>query len=237
MRNHPPHYTLPADLLPILPPLPPESSRQMENITRLMLSISPEMSSVVPVYRDLKRLATWLETQSAMPGIERDSLSVSLFLDPIAHCALSDFAPVISITSSSLAKACALAALVVIISLKRKYDSLPGALPSYPTTILDALRDSEMDGPKFLMLRLWLLTIAGISTTEQNERQSAQMRLVTEMRAAGLQNWRSVTERISPMPWFKGLWEAECTLLGEDVMSKLHLSDSAPCGIPYGHVA
>ncbi|TGJ81323.1 hypothetical protein E0Z10_g7435 [Xylaria hypoxylon] len=237
MRNHPPHYALPADLLPILLPPPLESSRQMENMTALMLSISPEMSSVVHVYRDLKRLAAWLETQSAMPDIERDSLSVSLFLDPIAHRALSDSAPIMSMTSSPLAKACALAALVIIISLRRKYDSFPGALPSYPITITDALRDSDMDGPKFLTLRLWLLTIAGISTTEQNERQGAQMRLVAEMRAAGLRNWRGVTERISHMPWFERLWEEECMLLGEDVMSKLHLSETATCGISYDHAA
>ncbi|KAI0459553.1 hypothetical protein F5B21DRAFT_248460 [Xylaria acuta] len=237
MRNHPPHYALPADLLPILLPPPLESSRQMENMTALMLSISPEMSSVVHVYRDLKRLAAWLETQSAMPGIERDSLSVSLFLDPIAHRALSDSAPIMSMTSSPLVKACALAALVIIISLRRKYDSFPGALPSYPITITDALRDSEMDGPKFLTLRLWLLTIAGISTTERSERQGAQVRLVAEMRAAGLRNWRGVTERISPMPWFERLWEEECMLLGEDVVSKLHLSETATCGISYDHAA
>ncbi|KAI0903389.1 hypothetical protein F4823DRAFT_618724 [Ustulina deusta] len=237
MRNHPPHYALPADLLPTLLPPPLESSRQMENMTALMLSISPEMSSVVHVYRDLKRLAAWLETQSAMPSIERDSLSVSLFLDPIAHRALSDSAPIMSMTSSPLVKACALAALMIIISLRRKYDSFPGALPSYPITITDALRDSEMDGPKFLTLRLWLLTIAGILTTERNEQQGAQVRLVAEMRAAGLRNWRGVTERISPMPWFERLWEEECMLLGEDVMSKLHLSETATCGILYDHAA
>lgn len=239
MRNHPPHYALPADLLPILPPLPLECSSQMENITALMLSISPEMSSVVPVYRDLKRLAAWLENQSAMPGIERDCLSVSLFLDPIAHRALTDSAPIISNSSSPLAKACALAALVIIISLRRKHDGFPGALPSYPITITDALRNSEMNGPKLLMLRLWLLTISGISTTERNERQDAQVGLVAEMRAAGLRNWKGVMERISPMPWFKRLWEEECMLLGEDVMSKLHLSETetATCGISYGHAA
>lgn len=231
MQSHPPHYALPADLLPILPPLPLESSSQMENITALMLSISPEMSSVVHVYRDLKRLAAWLETRSATPGIERDCLSVSLFLDPIAHRALSDSALIISTTSSPLAKACALAALVIIISLRRKYDGFPGALPSYPITITDAVRNSEMDGPKFLMLRLWLLTISGISTTERNEREGAQAGLVVEMRAAGLRNWRGVMERISPMPWFKRLWEEECMLLGEDVMSKLHLSETATYGI------
>ncbi|OTA84578.1 hypothetical protein M434DRAFT_171389 [Hypoxylon sp. CO27-5] len=231
MRNHPPHYVLPADILPALPPPSLESSRQMENITALMLSISPEMSSVVHVYRDLKRLATWVETRSATPDIEGDSLSASLFLDQIAHRALSDCAPIISITSSPLAKACALAALVIIISLRRKYDSFPGALPSYPITITDALKKSEMDGPEFLMLRLWLLTIAGISATEQKERQSAQARLVAEMRAAGLRNWRDVIELISPMPWFKSLWEEECMLLGEDVMSKLPLSETVTCGI------
>ncbi|KAI1075961.1 hypothetical protein F5B20DRAFT_584710 [Whalleya microplaca] len=237
MRNHPPHYALPADLLPILPPLPLENSIQMENITALMFSISPEMSSVVHVYRDLKRLAAWLESQPTMPGIERDCLSVSLFLDPIAHRALSDCAPIISITSSPLAKACALAALEIIISLRRKHDSFPGALPSYPITITDALRNSEMDDPKFLMLRLWLLTISGISTTEQNERHGAEVGLVAEMRAAGLRNWRGVMERISPMPWFKRLWEEECMLLGEDVMSKLHLSETATCGISYDHAS
>ncbi|KAI0380713.1 hypothetical protein F5Y04DRAFT_96652 [Hypomontagnella monticulosa] len=231
MRNHPPHYALPADLLPILPSLPPESLQQMENITALMLSISPEMSSVVDVYQDLKRLAAWFETQSAMLEIERDTLSVSLFLDPIAHRALSDCAPIISTTSSPLTKACALAALVIIISLRRKYGSYPGTLPSYPITITDALGDSEIDGPEFLTLRLWLLIIAGISTTEQNERQSAQGCLVTEMRAAGLQSWTEVTERISPMPWFKGLWEEELMLLGEDVMSKLHLPGTATCRV------
>ncbi|KAH8159908.1 hypothetical protein CIB48_g8350 [Xylaria polymorpha] len=233
MQNHPPHYALPADLLPTLLPPPLESLRQMENMTALMLSISPEMSSVVHVYRDLKRLAAWLETQSAMPGIERDSLSVSLFLDPIAHRALSNSAPIISKTSPPLAKACALAALVIIISLRRKYDSFPGARPSYPITITDALRGSEMDGPKFLTLRLWLLTIAGITTTEWNGRQGAQMRLVAEMRAAGLRNWRDVTERISAMPWFERLWEEEYMLLGEDVMSLLHLSETVTCGISY----
>ncbi|RYC65924.1 hypothetical protein CHU98_g332 [Xylaria longipes] len=236
MRNHPPYYALPADLLPILLPPPLESSRQMENMTALMLSISPEVSSVVHVYRDLKRLAAWLGTQSVMPGIERDSLSVSLFLDPIAHRALSDSAPIMSMTSA-LAKACALAALMIIISLRRKYDSFPGALPPYPITITDALRDSEMAGSKLLTLRLWLLTIAGILTTERNERQGAQVRLVAEMRAAGLRNWRGVTERISPMPWFETLWEEECMLLGEDVMSKLHLSETATCGISYDHAA
>ncbi|KAI6085777.1 hypothetical protein F4821DRAFT_145160 [Hypoxylon rubiginosum] len=235
MRNHLPHYALPADLLPILPPLPPESSRQIENITALMLSISPEMSSVVHIYRDLKRLAAWFENQSAVPGIGRDSLSVSLFLDPIAHRALSDFAPMMSIASSPLTKACALAALVIIISLRRKHDSFPGALPPYPRTITDALKDSDTDGPEFLTLRLWLLTISGISTTERNERQGAKVRLVAEMRAAGLQNWKGVTERISVMPWFKGLWEEECMLLGKDVMSMIHLSETetATCGISY----
>lgn len=237
MQNHLPHYALPADLLPILLPPPLESSREMENMTALMLSISPEMSSVVHVYRDLKRLAAWLETQSAMPGIERDSLSVSLFLDPIAHRALSDSAPIMSMTSPPLAKACALAALAIIISLRRKYDSFPSALPSYPITMTDALGDSEMDGPEFLMLRLWLLTIAGIAATERNERQGAQVGLVAEMRAAGLRNWRGVTERISPMPWFERLWEEECMLLGEDVMSMLHLSKTAACGISYDHAA
>ncbi|KAI1377246.1 hypothetical protein F4677DRAFT_444472 [Hypoxylon crocopeplum] len=237
MRNHPPHYALPADLLPILPPLPLDSSSQMESITALMLSISPEMSSVVHVYRDLKRLAAWLETRSAMPGIEGDCLSVSLFLDPIAHRALSDSAPIISITSSPLAKACALAALAIIISLRRKHDGFPGALPSYPITITDALRNSEMDGPEFLMLRLWLLTISGISTTERNERQGAQAGLMAEMRAAGLRNWRGVMERISPMPWFKSLWEEECMLLGKDVMSKLRLSETITCGISYDYAA
>ncbi|XXH03721.1 hypothetical protein Hte_010127 [Hypoxylon texense] len=225
MQNLPPHYALPADLLPILPPLPLESSRQMEDVTALILSISPEMSSVVHVYRDLKRFAAWLETQSAMSDIERDSLSVSLFLDPIAHCALSNCAPIISITSSPLAKACALAALMIIISLRRKHDSFPGALPSYPITITDALRNSETDGPGFLMLRLWLLTISAISTTERNERQGAHARLVAEMRAAGLQNWKDVTEQISPMPWFK-IWEEECTLLGEGVMSNVRRSET-----------
>ncbi|KAI8623465.1 hypothetical protein F5Y19DRAFT_372336 [Xylariaceae sp. FL1651] len=227
MRNHPPHYALPADLLPILLPPPLESSCQMESMTALMLSISPEMSSIVHVYRDLKWLAAWLETQSAMPGIERDSLSVSLFLDPIAHRVLSDVAPIMYMNSSPLEKACALAALVIVISLRRKYNSFPGALPSYPITITDALRDSEINGPEFLMLRLWLLTIAGISTTDWNERKSAQVRLVAEMRAAGLRNWRGVTERISSMPWFEKLWEEECMLLGEDVMSKLDLSETA----------
>ncbi|KAI1773319.1 hypothetical protein F4818DRAFT_124169 [Hypoxylon cercidicola] len=239
MRNHPPHYALPADLLPILPSLPLESSSQMENITALLLSISPEMSSVVHIYHDLKMLAVWLETQSAMPSIERDCQSVSLFLDPIAHRALSDSAPILSTTSSPLAKACALAALVIIISLRREHDGFPGALPSYLIAITDALRNSEMDGPQFIMLRLWLLIISGISTMERNERRGAQVGLVAEMRAAGLQNWRSVMERISPMPWFKGLWEEECMLLGEDVMSKLHLSETetATCGISYDHAA
>lgn len=237
MQNHLPHYALPADLLPILLPPPLESSREMENMTTLMLSISPEMSSVVHVYRDLKRLAAWLETQSAMPGIESDSLSVSLFLDPIAHRALSDSAPIMSMASPPLAKACALAALAIIISLRRKYDSFPSALPSYPITITGALRDSEMDGPEFLTLRLWLLTIAGIAATERNERQGAQVGLVAEMRAAGLRSWRGVTERISPMPWFERLWEEECMLLGEDVMSMLHLSETAACGISYDHAA
>ncbi|KAI1426297.1 hypothetical protein F5Y12DRAFT_290752 [Xylaria sp. FL1777] len=236
MRNHPPHYALPAELLPILLPPPLESLRQMENMTALMLSISPEMSRVVHVYRDLKRLAAWLETQSAMPGIERDSLSVSLFLDPIAHRALSDSALIMSMTSP-LAKACALAALVIIISLRRIHDTFPGALPSYPITIIDALKDSEMDGLNFLTLRLWLLIIAGISTTERNERQEAQVRLVAEMRAVGLRNWRSVTERISPMPWFESLWVEECMLLGEDVMSKLQLSETATYGTSYDHAA
>ncbi|KAI1412059.1 hypothetical protein F5Y13DRAFT_50721 [Hypoxylon sp. FL1857] len=237
MQNHPPHYALPADLLPELPPLSLESSREMENTTALMLSILPEMPSVVHVYRDLKRLAAWLETPPATPGTEEDSLSVSLFLDPIAHRALSDSAPIISITSSPIAKACALAALVIIILLRRKHDSFPGALPSYSITITDAVKNSGMDGPEFLMLRLWLLTIAGISTTERNERQSAQVKLVAEMRAAGLQNWRDVIERISPMPWFKSLWEEECTSLGEDVMSQLPLSETATCGISYDHAA
>ncbi|TRX91137.1 hypothetical protein FHL15_007925 [Xylaria flabelliformis] len=237
MRNHPPHYALPADLLPILLPPPLESSLQMENMTALMLSISPEMSRVVHVYRDLKKLTAWLETQSAMPGIEIDSLSISLFLDPIAHRALSDPAAMMSMTSPSLAKACTLAALVIIISLKRKYDSFPGALPTYPNTITDALRDSEIDGSRFLTLRLWLLVIAGILTTEQNERQRVQAKLVAEMRAAGLRKWRGVTERISLMPWFESLWEEECVLLGEEVMSKLHLSETTSYNILYNHAA
>ncbi|KAF2963968.1 hypothetical protein GQX73_g9604 [Xylaria multiplex] len=214
MRNHPPHYALPVDLLPILLPLPLESSHQMENMATLMLSISPEMSSVVHAYRDLKKLATWLETQSATPGIERDGLSVSLFLDPIAHRILSNSAPIMSMTPP-LAKACALAALVIIILVRRKYDSFPGALPSHSITIINALRGSEMDDPKFVTLRLWLLTIAGIATMERDEGQGAQIRLAAEMRAAGLQNWRGVTERISSMPWFERLWEEECMLLGE----------------------
>ncbi|KAI0798763.1 hypothetical protein GGR55DRAFT_703044 [Xylaria sp. FL0064] len=231
MRNHPPHYALPADLLPILLPPPLESSRQMENMTKLMLSISPEMSSLVHVYRDLKKLAAWLDTQSAMPGIERDNLSVCLFLDPIAHRALSDSAPIMFMTSHPLAKACALAALMVIISVRRKYDSFPGALPSYVTTITNALGNAEMHSPEHLTLRLWLLTIAGITTTERNERQSSQAGLITEMKAAGLRDWRDVRERISSMPWFERLWEEECKLLGEDVMSKLHLSQTAMCGM------
>ncbi|KAI0436259.1 hypothetical protein F4803DRAFT_542892 [Xylaria telfairii] len=235
MGGHLPHYALPDDLLPILLPAPLESSRRMENMASLMLSISPEMSSVVYVYRDLTRLAAWLETQSSMPGIERDSLSVSLFLDPIAHRALSDCAPIMSMTSSPPVKACALAALTVIISLRRKYDGFPGALPSYTITITHALRDSGMDGPKFLTLRLWLLTIAGIAATERNERQSAQVRLVAEMRAAGLRDWGDVTKRISAMPWFKRLWEEDCILLGEDVISMLYLSETTTCGISYDH--
>ncbi|KAI0472408.1 hypothetical protein F4859DRAFT_103774 [Xylaria cf. heliscus] len=237
IRNHPPHYALPADLLPILLPPPLEILLQMENMTALMLSIAPEMSSIVHVYCDLKRLAAWLETQSAMPGIERDSLSVSLFLDPIAHRALSDSSLIMPTTSSPLAKACALAALMIIISLRHKYDSFPGSLPRYPITITDALRDSEMNSPGFRTLRMWLLTIAGILTTEQDERQSAQVRLVAEMRVAGLRNWRDVTERISLMPWFGGLWEEECMLLGVDVMSKLRLSEIATYGISYDHAA
>ncbi|KAI0187000.1 hypothetical protein EV127DRAFT_437606 [Xylaria flabelliformis] len=236
MRNHPPRYALPTDLLPTLLPPPLESSLQMENMTALMLSISPEMSRVVHVYRDLKRLAAWLESQSEIPGIERDSLSVSLFLDPIAHRALSDSAAMMSMTSS-LAKACVLAALAIIISLKRKYDSFPGALPTYPNTITDALRDSEIDGPRFLALRLWLLVIAGILATEQNERQRAQVKLVAEMKTAGLRNWRGFTERISFMPWFESLWEEECVLLGEEVMSKLHLSETAMYDILYNPAA
>ncbi|KAI0544123.1 hypothetical protein F4679DRAFT_589799 [Xylaria curta] len=236
MRNHPPHYALPADLLPTLLPPPLESSRQMEDMTTLMLSVSPEMSSVVHVYRDLKRLAAWLETQSAMPGIERDSLSVSLFLDPIAHRTLSDSAPIMSTTSSPLAKACALAALVIIISLKRKYDSFPGALPTYSNTITAALGDSEMNGPKFLTLRLWLLAIAGILTTEQNERQRVQVRLAAEMSAVGLRDWRGVTERLSLMPWFESLWEEEYALLGEEVMPKLPLSETITYDIIPGRV-
>ncbi|KAI0876731.1 hypothetical protein GGS24DRAFT_450107 [Hypoxylon argillaceum] len=235
MRNHPPYYALPGDLLPTLLPLPLERSRQMENITALMLSVSPEMLSVVHIYRDLKRIAAWLETESAMSGIESDSLSVSLFLDPIAHRALSDSAPVMSMASSTLAKACMLAALVIIISLRHKYNSFPGALPSYAITITGALGDAEIDGPDFLTLRLWLLTIAGILATERNERQGAQARLVAEMKVAGLRNWREVTERISPMPWFAKLWEEEYMLLGEDVMLKLHLSETATCGISYDH--
>ncbi|KAI1279383.1 hypothetical protein F5Y07DRAFT_41630 [Xylaria sp. FL0933] len=230
MRNRPPHYALPADLLPTLLPPPLESSHQIENMTALMLSITPEMSNLVHVYRDLKKLAAWLDTQSAMPGIERDSLSVCLFLDPIAHRALSDLASIMSMTSP-LAKACALAALMVILSIRRKYDSFPGALPSYATTITNALGNADMHSPDHLTLRLWLLTIAGITTTERNERQSAQMRLVAEMRAAGLRNWIDVTAQISLMPWFERLWEEECTLLGEDVMSKLHLSETTMCGM------
>ncbi|KAI0100672.1 hypothetical protein GGR51DRAFT_349340 [Nemania sp. FL0031] len=237
MRNHPPHYALPADLLPTLLPLPLECSRQMVNMTALMLSISSGMSNVVHVYRDLKRLAAWLEIQSVMPGLERDSLSVSLFLDPIAHRALSDSAPIMYTTSSPLAKACVLAALVIIISLRRKYDGFPGPLPSYPITITDALKGSEMGSPEFLTLRLWLLTIAAISTTEQGERQGAQMRLVAEMRRAGLRDWRGVMEQISPMPWFGRLWEDECMMLGEYVMSKLQRSETTTCGIPYDHAA
>ncbi|KAI1348435.1 hypothetical protein F5Y01DRAFT_212663 [Xylaria sp. FL0043] len=231
MRNHPPHYALPADLLPILLPPPLESSQQIENMTALMLSISPEMSSLVDVYRDLKKLAAWLDTQSVMPGIERDSLSVCLFLDPTAHRALSDSAPMMPMISHPLAKACALAALMVIISVRRKYDSFPGVLPSYAATITNALENAEMHSPKYLPLRLWLLAVAGITTTEWNELQSVQVRLVAEIRAAGLRNWRDVTERISFMPWFERLWEEECTLLGEDVMSKLHLSETDACGI------
>ncbi|KAI2604213.1 uncharacterized protein GGS25DRAFT_525490 [Hypoxylon fragiforme] len=165
MQNHPPHYALPADLLPVLPVLSLESSSQMNNITALMLSISPAMSSVVHVFHDLKRLAAWLEAQSSMPDIERDCLF-----------------------------AYALAALAIIILLRRKLDSFSGALPSYLITIPDALRNSEMDDPKFLVLRLWLLTISGISTTERDEREGAQVGLVVEMRAAGLQSWRDVME-------------------------------------------
>lgn len=107
MQNHPPHYALPADLLPVLPVLSLESSSQMNNITALMLSISPAMSSVVHVFHDLKRLAAWLEAQSSMPDIERDCLFVSLFLDPIAHRELSDCAPLISATPPSRKGVCA----------------------------------------------------------------------------------------------------------------------------------
>lgn len=231
MRNYPAHYALPVDLLPILLPPPLDTSLQMEHMATLMLSISPEMSSVVHVCHDLKKLAAWLETQSAMPGIERDSLSVSLFLDPIAHRALSDVAPIMSMASPPLAKACALAALMIIISVKCKYDSFPGVLPSYPITVTGVLRDPGVGGPRFLTLRLWLLAVAGIVTSEGNERQYAQEKLVAEMRASGLSNWEGVTERISSLPWFEKLWEEESMLLGEDVMSRLHLPEIATCDI------
>ncbi|KAI0206587.1 hypothetical protein F4808DRAFT_404666 [Astrocystis sublimbata] len=230
IQNHPPHYALPVDLLPTLLPPPPnsESSRQIEYMTSLMLGMSPDMSNVVHIYRDLKRLAAWLDTPSAMPGIEKDSLSISLFLDPIAHRALTDLAPFMYIPSSPpLAKACALAALMIIVSLRRKFDSFPpGAIPSYPITITDALRNSEMGGSECLTLRLWLLTIAGILTTDHDERYSARTRLVAEIKAAGLRHWKDLMDRISPMPWFEGVWKEEFMLLGEDVMSKLHLSET-----------
>ncbi|KAH9894653.1 hypothetical protein F4778DRAFT_283842 [Xylariomycetidae sp. FL2044] len=236
MRNQQPYYTLPVDLLPVLERPSLERARQMEDMTALMLSISPEMPNVVHVYRDLKRLAAWLENQSATPGLERDSLSVSLFLDPIAHRALRECAPIMTMDASHLAKAFSLAAMMIIISLRRKYDSFPGAVPTYPITITDALEDAGMNEPEFLILRLWLLTIAGILTTDWIERHNAQVRLVAEMRSAALRSWGAVMERISLMPWFGRLWEEECTTLGEEVMSKLWPSETATSGMLRDHM-
>lgn len=65
--------------------------------------------------------------------------------------------------------------------------------------------------------------------TERDEREGAQVGLVVEMRAAELQSWRDVMELVRPMPWLKRVWEEERMLLGEDVMSKLHISETPIC--------
>lgn len=119
------------------------------------------------VYRDMK---TMLASHCSILGADvwQDKLLIGLPLNPIAHRLLS--LPRI-IPTASIAKACHLAAILLVMSIKHKYNNFPCPLPPHSITIANALRNHKATGPEFLELRLWLLTATGVTAGTANERQ------------------------------------------------------------------
>lgn len=219
VQNTRPQYPLPLDVLPLLPP-PQPSTRSVNLAISDIIRIAPELSDMMDTYRDLKTLTTVIESQVMTSGqqVWQDEMTIGLYLNPIAHRLLSmTSSTTVDHHQSALGEACRLAALCFVIAIKRRCNSYPGSSSSYVPAILNAIKDEPLTTPNLLTLRLWLLALCGLMTSDLTQRQVIIAEIRKTMLSAGLDSWHDVMLYVKVMPWIDSLFGDQTITLGAEV--------------------
>lgn len=215
-----PQFPLPTEQLPSLPP-PPANTHSMNTATARVLQLAPEMSDAMDIYRDLKTLTAVIDSQASIRGnqIWQDEMFIGLRLNPIAHRLLSIPSTVaVDNPQSPLGEAFRLAALCFVIAIKRRCNSYPGSMPQHAAVILKALKDIRAATPEFLTLRLWILVLCGVVTSDWAQRQAVISAIIDVMLNASLESWDAVMAHVKVLPWIDSLFGNQSTVLGAEVI-------------------
>ncbi|KAF2093578.1 hypothetical protein NA57DRAFT_81079 [Rhizodiscina lignyota] len=232
VRNRPPRFALPTDLVPPLTPPRPfqEDVASFGQLTEKWEALLPPLSlDILDILRDLKTLCTVMDGEHASVGepLWQNEIFVGLRVNPIAHKLLS-ISPSQGVEPFDLRirEACRLGALLTIICLKMKCSSYPGSLPEYAPQILAAMEEQYMSLPDLVPLRLWLLVLAGI-TSGGAQREAVATVLIDSMRLCGIFSWSEVMKQVQLMPWMDSLLREAGSLFGREVMEAFAIDRSA----------
>jgi len=177
---------------------------------------------------DLNAVAALIQSDFVTRGdaLWEDVEQVGLRINPLTHRLFDQPGePAVSTHFTVISKALRLGAIAWIIWMKRRCRSYPGTATAYVSQLLSLLSEQNewsktSTNSDFLVLRLWLLVLCGISSSGPAERANAVDMIAHEMQQQGLDTWHQVMMRSRQMPWVS-VFEAPCVELEGHIQDAL----------------
>ena len=173
---------------------------------------------IVSCIVELNAIAAFMESEFAATydSLWQNYVYLGLRINPVAHRLLDTSAQAVATEDSeSISEALRLGAVLWVIWVKRQCRSYPGTPTAYVSKLSSLLSmhcewKKTANASDMLTIRLWLLVLCGISSSDATEEATSAMGMLThEVQQLNGDVCKQVMGRVREMPWIKA-FEAPC---------------------------
>ncbi|KFY94561.1 hypothetical protein V500_03158 [Pseudogymnoascus sp. VKM F-4518 (FW-2643)] len=217
----PPRYPLPTALLPPLRSISPgPTSTQIADASTAWVRVFGSSHLITDIIQELHTITAVIRDQD--PFVWRDPCFLGLQVNPVVHRLLSvDQNPKHSNANDDvLARACALAALLFLDRIRRKFMPYHITGPHFEQRLYGILTEGLIDWTEFPELELWLLITFSMNADPSRTTFVARITQLIDM--LGLQTWDLIVEVLSGFLWLDNVVLYEGAVLQENIKGMVY---------------